>query len=73
MSAVPSKRYQAKKLRASEREQQKYKPFVPAVAIQIIVVITSRGGAWLTTRKCACTQAVLALIAAGGDHGFRSG
>jgi hypothetical protein len=64
MSAVPSKRYQAKKLRASERDQQKYKPFVPAFAIQIIVVIRSLIDACLMGSKFACSRAVLALIAA---------
>jgi hypothetical protein len=57
MSAVPSERYQAKKL-------QNHQQIVLAFAIEIIVVITSRADAWLTTSKYARTQAVLALIAA---------
>ena len=61
---VPIERCQAKRLQASERDQQNYKHIVLAFAIEIIVVLTSRGGAWLTTSKYARTQAVLALIAA---------
>jgi len=64
MSAVPIERYQAKKLQASERDQQNHKQIVLAVAVEIIVVITSLVGAWVMAGKYARTQAVLALIAA---------
>ena len=64
MSAVPIEPYQAKKLQASERDQQNHKLIVLASAIEIIVVITSLIGAWLMASKHARMQAVLALIAA---------
>jgi len=64
MSAVPIEPSRAKKLKASERDQQKCKPFVPAFAIQIIVVIRSLIDACLMGSKFACSRAVLALIAA---------
>jgi hypothetical protein len=64
MSAVPIERYQAKKLQASERDQQNHKQIVLALAIEIIVVITSLIGACLMGSKFARSRAVLALIAA---------
>src|ERR1700732_892219 len=65
MSAVSSEPYQAKKLQASERnQQQNHQQIVLAFAIEIIVVITSLIGAWLMAGKYARTQAVLALMAA---------
>jgi hypothetical protein len=62
MSAVPIERYQAKKLRASERDQQNHNLIVLASAIEIIVVITSLIGARLM--GYVRTQAVLVLIGA---------
>jgi hypothetical protein len=64
MSAMPNEPYRAKKLQASERDQQNHNLVVLASAIEIIVVITSLIGARLMASKHARIQAVLALIAA---------
>ena len=64
MSAMPNEPYRAKKLQASERDQQNHKQIVLASAIEIIVVITSLIGARLMASKHARMQAVLALISA---------
>jgi hypothetical protein len=63
MSAVPSERYQAKKLQTSERDQQNHKQIVLALAIQI-VVIRSLINACLMGSKFARSRAVLAPIVA---------
>jgi hypothetical protein len=64
VSALPIESARAKKLQASERDQQKYKPFVPAFAIDIIVASGSLIEACLMGSKFACSRAILALIAA---------